>query len=618
MPPAKIQAAAPRINPRLGTYFSIFVSAFLALAAFLMILEELGYPEQWMRLGMVLAPVVLAGFIGLATYSTATEDYFVAGRRVPAFCNGLIIAITAVGGTGLLALTGLTYLIGVDALFISLGLYSGVVLAAVLLAPFLRKFGAYTIPSYLGLRFESSSLRIVSAVVLGIVALLIVVAEMRVGAIFVKSFMRVDRSTLIWPVAIAMVVTILPGGIRSLSWSNTAWGLVALIALLVPVAILSVIYTNLPLPQITYANVLSEVTRLEAAHRLSYSPADPLSFVIPGLGNRPMLKPYLLPYGSIGWLSFLIGSICVMFGTAASPALLMRSATSPDVLTTRKAMGWAAFILGLVLLTIPAIAVFTRHALFLDVIGKAPDKVPEWFSALVTAGRATLEPVGNLVTLESVKVRRDTVLMILPSAGNMPTVVVGIATAGVIAAVCAAASSTLATLANMLSEDIVLRQGGASAPSAWRLLSARIALAASALVLAAVSLRWTIDPLKPFLWALSISASGVFPILVMSIWWKRITKTGAVAGMITGALIAILAIMRDELIDGVAWFGIDGMLAGAFGAPAAVIVSVAVSLLMAKPSKRQIDLVRDMRVPGGETIHDRMMRLSRSRTLGLR
>lgn len=618
MPPAKIQAAAPRINPRLGTYFSIFVSAFLALAAFLMILEELGYPEHWMRLGMVLAPVVLAGAIGLATYSSATEDYFVAGRRVPAFCNGLIIAVTAIGGTGLLALTGLTFLIGVDALFISLGLYAGVVLAAVLLVPFLRKFGAYTVPSYLGLRFESGSLRVVSAVVLSIVALLIVVAEMRVGAIFVKSFMRVDRSTLIWPVAIAIVVTILPGGIRSLSWSNTAWGLVALISLLVPVAILSVIYTNLPLPQIAYANVLSEVTRLEAVNRLSYSPAEPLSFLIPGLGQRPMLKPYLLPYGSIGWVSFLIGSICIMFGTAASPALLMRSATSPDVLTTRKAMGWAAFVLGLILLTIPAIAVFTRHALFLDVIGKAPDKVPEWFTALVSAGRAALETSGNVVTLESVKVRRDTVLMILPSAGNMPTVVVGIATAGVIAAVCAAASSTLATLANMLSEDIALRHSSSATPSASRLLFARIALAASAIVLGAISLRWTIDPLKPFLWGLSIAASAVFPILVMSIWWKRVTRSGAVAGMITGAVIAILAILRDELIDGVSWFGIDGMLAGAFGAPAALIVTVAVSLFMPRPDKRQIDLVRDMRVPGGETIHDRMLRLSRSRTLGMR
>jgi cation/acetate symporter len=618
MPPAKIQAAAPRINPRLGTYFSIFVSAFLALAAFLMILEELGYPEHWMRLGMVLAPVVLAGVIGVATYSTATEDYFVAGRRVPAFCNGLIIAVTAIGGTGLLALTGLTFLIGVDALFISLGLYAGIVLAAVLLVPFLRKFGAYTVPSYLGLRFESGALRIVSAVVLSVVALLIVVAEMRVGAIFVKSFMRVDRSTLIWPVAVAMVVTILPGGVRSLSWSNTAWGLVALISLLVPVAILSVIYTNLPLPQIAYANVLSEVTRLEAVNRLSYSPADPLSFVIPGLGHRPMLKPYLLPYGSIGWMSFLIGSICIMFGTAASPALLMRGATSPDVLTTRKAMGWAAFILGLILLTIPAIAVFTRHALFLDIIGKAPDKIPEWFTTLVNAGRASLEPVGNVVALESVKVRRDTVLMILPSAGNMPTVVVGIATAGVIAAVCAAASSTLATLANMLSEDLVLRQASVNTPSYSRLLIARIALAGSALLLAAISLRWTIDPLKLFLWGLSIAASAVFPILVMSIWWKRVTRTGAVAGMITGAVIAMLAILRDEFIDSVAWFGIDGMLAGAFGAPAALIVTVGVSLLLPKPSKRQIDLVRDMRVPGGETIHDRMLRLSRSRTLGMR
>jgi cation/acetate symporter len=617
MAQAKIHAAAPRINPRLGTYFSIFVSAFLSLAALLMILEELGYPEHWVRLGMVLAPIVLAGTIGLATHSPATEDYFVAGRRVPAFCNGLIIAVTALGGTGLLALTGLTFLIGVDALFISLGLYAGVVVAAVLLAPFLRKFGAYTIPSYLGLRFESRSLRLMSAVVLSIVALLIVVAEMRVGAIFVKSFMRVDRSVLIWPVVIAMVVTILPGGIRSLSWSNTAWGLVAIIALLFPVGILSVIYTNLPLPQITYANVLAEVTRLEAVNRLSYAPADALSFVIPGLGTRPMLKPYLLPFGSIGWASFLIASVCIMFGTAASPALLMRSGTSPDVLTTRKAMGWAAFILGVMLLTIPAIAVFTRHALFLDVIGRTPDTVPAWFAALVNAGRASLEPIGNVVALESVRVRRDTVLLILPSAAGMPTVVVAIATAGVIAAVCAAASSTLATLANMLSEDIVLRQSASTTPSPARILSARIALAASALMLGGISLRWTIDPLKPFLWGLSIAASAVFPVLVMSIWWKRVTKIGAVAGMVAGTLIALLAIARDELIDGVAWFGIDGMLAGAFGAPAAVIVSVAVSLLTPRPSKRQIELVRDMRVPGGETIHDRMVRLSRSRTLGL-
>jgi cation/acetate symporter len=531
---------------------------------------------------------------------------------VPAFLNGLIAAITVLGATGLLALTGAFYLIGADALCLGLGYLAGFVLAGVVLAPFLRKFGAYTLPSYLGQRFESRTVRVSGALLLALPVLLILVAEIRVGAALAKGLLGINRGNLIWPAAIAILITIAPGGMRSLTWSNAAWALVALIALLVPVTILSLLMTNLPFPQLTYGRLLGALGHLEAGNGIFPRAVDALAFELPSIGNLAMAKPFAQQFGAIGPTSFALVALTVMAGTAAMPSLLVRAGTNTSVADTRRALVWSLLLLGLVLLTLPAIAVFARTLVLTELAGKSPDRLPEWFQALVQTGQASYDAQAAKVQAVSLRLRRDGVLLALPQLAGFPAVLTYLAASGIVAAALAGASARLLTLANMASEDLLYGARRRTPTLTARLAAARIALGLTAALAAFTAFHWNADPMRLVLWGMSLAAATVLPVLVMSIWWKRINAAGAAAGMAAGFTVTGLAILGDALLDGPGWLGIDSTLSAVFGIPAGIAAAMLVSLLTPAPAKHVRELVRDLRVPGGETIHDREVRLSRT------
>jgi cation/acetate symporter len=611
--PAPFRSFATRqINPRLGIYFSIFAAAFAGLTVSLVILEQLGYPDSWVRLIMIVAPAAFAAVIGIASISSAPEDYFASGRRVPAPFNGLIIAVTALGATGLLGITGTFYLVGADALCLPVGFFGGIVLAAILLVPYLRKFGAYTVPSYLSRRFDSRLVGIVAAIVLTIPVMLFLIAELRVGATLVKSLLNVKRGSLIWPAAVAICVTVAPGGMRSLTWSNTAWSLIALIALLIPVSIVSILLTNLPFAQLTYGGLLSGLSGLELANGLEAGRPAAMYVNLPESNAVPIKTPFGAYFGSFGRAGFVVMAFCIMLGVASMPTLLTRAGTAPGVFEARKSMAWAAFLLGVILLTLPAIAVFARYLMLTEIVGKAPERLPEWLLNLFQSGQARIDTQSAKVTLESVMLRRDSILLFLPALAGLPMVLTYVAASGIVAAALAGSSARLVTIANMLSEDLSNANQPGHSQSSQRLLIARLALALVGGFAAWMALQWTVDPLRLVVWSLSLAASTSLPVLVMSIWWKRINKAGVLAGMLAGLAVSGTCIISDAVLGGPDWFGIDSTMAAVFGVPAAVAAAAACSLLTAAPNRETRALVRDMRVPGGETIHDRETRLARS------
>ena len=603
--------AQRQINPRLGIYYGIFASAFAGLMMLLVMLEQLGYPDRWVKLAMVAAPAAFAAVIGISAFSSAIDDYFVAGRRVPALFNGLVIAVTTLGATGLLAVTGSFFFIGADALCLTIGYFAGCILAGVMLVPYLRKLGAYTLPSYLGRRFESRLVRIVAAVLLAVPVLLILVAELRVGAAVVKSVLGVNRGNLIWPAAIAICITVAPGGMRSLTWSNVAWALIAFIALLVPISILAVLLTNLPLPQLTYGGLLRDLGRLEAANGVIFKAASGAAFTLPDFGSAVISRPFAEPFSAIGPWGFMLASLTIMCGTAALPSLLVRSGTTPGVFEARKSMVWTAFFLGLMLLTLPAIAVFARYLVLSEIVGTTTDRMPEWLAALLQTGQAQVDMQAPRITLQSLRFRRDFILLALPALAGFPAVMGYVAASGIVAAALAGASCRLVTLANMLSEDLLFGARRVAPASANRILAARLALALAAAIAAWLALQWTVDPLRLVLWAMSLAAATALPVLALSIWWKRINKSGAFFGMIAGFIVTGLYILLDFGPDGRGWFAVDNELAAVFGMPVGIAICVVVSLLTPAPSPHVKEIIRDMRVPGGETIHDRELRLSK-------
>ena len=594
------------VNPRLGTYFGIFTSAFVGLVLVAMIFEQLGTPDDLLRGFMLVAPVVMLVAIGFASMTREPLEFFAAGRRVPAVYGGIGLAVTALGATGMVGLTGAFFFIGFDAVCIVNGALAGFVVMAVLLAPFLRKFGTYTVPTYLARRFESRMLRVAAAGLLAVPTLLFLIAEIAVGAKAAAWLTGQSEPIVAAFIAMSVVSSVLLGGMRALTWTNVAAGIAAMAALLVPVILVAVMLGYLPVPQLAHGPILREIGRQEAINAMPIILQAPLGFDLPSDAMHPIAKRFSEPFGAVGPLAYVLATLTVMAGVASAPWLLPRVATAPGVYEARKSLGWATFFFGLIVLTTASVAVFMRDFL-MQVPGSSISAPPEWLRVIIAERFGEISSRGTQLVLTGISFDRDAILLALPVAGGLPAVITYLAAAGIIMAACAAAAATALTLANMLTEDIVNGLNWKPPPEQVRLNTARVLLAVVALLAALIVSVTPNDPLKLLLWSLTITGATAFPVLVASIWWKRVNVYGAFASMMTGFATSILVIVANEA----GWSDLASPLAGIVAIPASLIAVIAVSKVTLPPSRHALELVRDLRIPGGEIVYDREMRLMR-------
>lgn len=599
------------VNPRLGSYFGIFLSGFAAIALTSLILQGLGVDLSILSLAMLLGPIALYAGIGIATHASDPLDFFAAGRRVPAFFNGLLLAMSAFGATGLVALTGLFFLIGYDALFVGIGALGGFVVMAVLLAPFLRKFGAFTIPSYLGRRFDSRPLRLATALVAAIPIVMVLSAELRFAAEAAIVLTGWSHGQAFLVLYLVLLVTLVPGGMRSMTWTGVAQSLAAFFAVMVPVIIVAAIVTTMPVPQLTHGPVLRAVGRNEAIQGLPIILPPGMAFDLPGPELQPIMKRFADPFGALGPAAFVLGTLSMIAGVASAPWLLPRLAAAPGVYEARKTLGWATFIFGVAMLTAASIAVFMRDFLMDLIVTPGPAVVPPWLAELAKRGFASITETGTQFTASSISFARDSVLLSLPVAAQLPPMLLDLSLAAVIAGALVAAGAASTALGHILSEDILFGGTWETPHGPVRIHAGRggIAVAAAAGVLAAAFVMT--DPLRVVLCALSICGSALFPVLVLSIWWKRMNAFGAMAGLLTGFLVALLTIAGGQGESA----AIPSALAAIIGIPSAVAAIFAVSLATPPPSRHVLQIVRDIRVPGGEILYDREMRTQRLKKL---
>ena len=598
------------VNPRLGTYFGIFTAALAALVLMALMFEQLGTADAMVRITMFAGPIALYALIGFGSGAREVADYFACGRRVPAFFNGLVLAVTALGGAGFLAFTGSLLIVGFDAMCLSIGWCAGLVFMGVLFAPFVRKFGAYTVPTFLGRRFESRAVRVVAAGIFCVPILLLLAAEARFAA-YAAAWMLGQSERLMAALVVACAAGIvLLGGMRSLTWSSVAKAIAALLALAVCASIIAIMVSNLPLPQMTHGNIVRLLTRMEIAQGVPVVLAPPLAFDLPGEGAEPLIKRFIQSFGSVGSLSFVLVSFVAAAGIAASPALLSRAGTTPGVYEARKSLGWAVLVAGLVLLTLPAIAVYLRAMIVEQVAGHPGDRLPVWFQLLQQAGIAKIEAKSQIVKLSGISFERDATLFALPIAAGFPQVLVYLSLAGALAAALAALASSLVTIGAILAEDVIHGLPNETAPDAARMHTARIALLGAAFVTAWLAIAVPTDPLQLFLWSLTFGAAGSFPVLLLAIWGKRTNAWGALACMSAGFAVTAVTLLLAET----GALPLPSVLAGAIGLPLALCAGVVVSKLTPAPGRNALDIVRDVRVPGGETLYDREMRLLRLRS----
>ncbi len=599
------------VNPKLGSYFAIFTSAYIALIVLVLIGEHLGAPPALRNWALLLGPLVGYVTIGMASATRQSLEYFAAGRRVPAVYSGFSLALSAFGGTGLVAITGTLFLVGFDALCLVIGGLAGFVVMGILLAPFFRKFGAYTIPTYLGRRFDSPFLRLISALVIAVPLILMMVAEIKMAAYSAAFLTGTNQLTLLIAISATMLFTLTSGGTRSLTWASVAQTIASLLALIIPITIIAVMWTNLPLPHLSHGPLMRTMAHNEAIQGLPILLAQGFAFDLPNNGLSAIAKRFATTFSVVGPAGFVAATLTIMMGVAASPWLLPRIATAPGVYQARKSLGWATLLFGIIMLTAASIAVFSRALLFESTVTSA---IPDWLRMLATMGYAEVDVKSLAVSshqssnlLTSLTISRDVVLFALPMAAGLSQTFVALAVAGAIAACLSGASAAAAALAASLAEDVVNGTKAEPPPDPQRLALARISLIAVVGTASTLAMVIPGDSLALLLCSLALTGSSFFPILVLSIWWKRTNAFGAVAGLVSGFTVALLAVLTGWMD----WLSFDPALAGVFGIPASFIATIAASLATPHPSRHERELLRDIRVPGGEILYDREMRLLR-------
>ncbi len=600
---------AALVNPMVGIYFGIFAAVLAAIVVLLLIFEKLGVAESSLKTTMALGAMTLFAAIGIGGYTNRFSEYANAGRRVPAFYNGMTLTLTILGGAGLTGLAGAMFLTGFDMLFMGLGLLAGLTAMLMLIAPFVRKFGVPTIPGYLGKRFESAPIRLVSASLAVIPLLIFLIAEYKIALLALSWLIPLQPPFAAALIAFVLVATLAPGGIRSFSWSSAAQGLAVLVAVLLPTAIAAVLETNLPFGQFSHGPTLRSVVRNEATLGMQVPLAQLMTFEMPGQGLQAFAGRYSATFGSVGQLAFVLGLLSIMAGVAGSPTLLARAVTMPTVYDTRKSIGWAVILVGLMVTTFSAIAVFERQVIAEDLLRQSSGGAAPGIAALVEHGFASIAGSDARLKPASVMIDRDATLVALPVLYALPRVVVSLVAAGILAAALAGAAASLSQLALILGEDVV------HAPDSWRytdsqrLLVCRIAIAVFAAAGAAAAVLVPGDPLMLYLNGLAFSGATLFPVLLLSVWWKRINAPGALAALATAFAATLIAFTATEI----AGIGLPLAMAPALAAPLAIIAALVVSQLTPPPSRHILESVRDLRVPGGEAVHDRELRRARQR-----
>jgi cation/acetate symporter len=591
-------------NPHLGAYFAIVTSGFASLAILLALLEQIGWQVPTLAAALMLLPVLLYLAIAFAARSRNLDDYFACGRRVPSLYNGLVLAATLIGGAGFFAYTGAVFFLGYDALAIGLGLTFGMLAGTVLFSPYLRKAGAFTVPSFLGQRWRSRSIRLTAAVLLLLPVALLLAAEIKIAAWVAALFLPVAYPVAVLGVTVVICTTAALGGMRSLTWSGSAQFMVCAFALIVPLVIVSVLMTTLPTPQLTYGEQLLPLETAEIDNGISAQRPQPLSEALPQSGPEASSKPFSQDFGAVGRIDFVLLFLGVALGSAALPSLLMRSGVTLSVADQRWAGAWAVLFVAVFAISAPAIAVFAKTLMFQTLSQIRPDALPAWMAQLMAKHLMIVGDTNRSGGLQAseMQIARDGVVLSLPIAAGLPVVCTILVAAGGMAIALAAAGSHLFTLGAGLAEDVypLIDRSGHTAP---RQIAAWAGIAIAAFGAAAFAVVADIDLLQALLIGFSLIGASFFPVLLLAIWWERFTRLGALAAMLAGfGTMAVVLLLHSAFGAGEA--GAVMAVMTPLGALIATAAGLGVSLWTPAVSPADESYFEALRDPEGEALYD--------------
>ncbi len=528
-------------------------------------------------------------YIGWQSRVKDSKEFFVAGQGVPSLANGAATAADWMSAASFISMAGLISFMGYDGSIYLMGWTGGYVLLALLLAPYLRKFGKYTVPDFVGDRYYSQFARLVAVIAAIFVSLTYVAGQMRGVGIVFSRFLQVDINT---GVVIGMIIVgffAVLGGMKGITWTQVAQYCVLIIAYLIPAIAIAVYLTGNPIPQ--FAFTFSDI-------------ADKLNAIQVDLG----FQEYTKPFANKTMLDVLFITIALMVGTAGLPHVIVRFYTVPNVRAARYSAGWALLLIAILYTTAPALSMFARYNLIDSLHNKTVTEVQQldwatkWESTGLLAfddkngdGRLQLTPEE---TTNEIKIDRDIIVLSTPEVAKLAPWVIALVAAGGLAAALSTASGLLLVISSSIAHDVYYRMINPHASETRRVFVGRIMVGFAIVVAGYFGVNPPGFVAQVVAFAFGLAAASFFPAIFLGIFDKRTNREGAIAGMLTGLMFTTTYIIGVKFAGMPTWFfNISAEGIGTVGMVINLIVTLIVSRLTPPPPPEIQALVEDLRSP---------------------
>ncbi len=554
---------------------------------------------------IVAGSFVLYAGVALYTKARSAADYYVADRAVNPMLNGMATGTDWMSAASFMSMAGLIAVMGRDGSAYLMGWTGGYVLLAVLLAPYLRKYGKYTVPQFVGDRYYSSAARIVALLCAIAISFTYVAGQMRgIGIVFARFLgTTIDQGVLVGAVIVFFYAML--GGMKGITYTQVAQYVVVVAGYLVPAIFVSMMLTGSAVPPLGMGGTLTT----EGAALLGARPGQHLLDVLNGIS-----VDMGFPAFTAGWkprLDVIAITAALMVGTAGLPHIIIRFFTVPKIRDARSTAAWALVFIAVLYTTAPAVAVFARTTSVATVQGRAAASAPEWFRAWQETRlvgfrdrdgdgrmRMSADPARNEVTIDP-----DVLVLANPEIARLPAWVVGLVAAAALGAALSTAAGLLLVIAAGFSHDLLKSVLYPRMSDHAELWAARIAGLSASAVAAWFGLHPPGRVAEVVAYAFGLAASSFFPVILAGIFWKRATKEGAIAGMtlgilFTGSYITFFKLLRPDLDTARNWLlGISPEGIGTVGMVLAFVVIIVVSLATAAPPAEVQELVAGLRYP---------------------
>lgn len=555
-----------------------------------------------------------------------TKGFYVAGGGVPPLANGLATGADWMSAASFISMAGIISFTGYTGSVYLMGWTGGYVLLALLLAPYLRKFGKFTVPDFVGDRYYSSTARIVALICAIFVSLTYVAGQMRGVGIVFSRFLGVDVNT---GVLIGMAIVFFYaglGGMKGVTWTQVAQYCVLIVAFLIPAVAISVKITGSAIPQIGFGGVISSGP--DATQHL----LDTLNKISVDLGFAEYTSAF--GPGQKGMLDMLCMTLALMVGTAGLPHVIIRFYTVPTVRAARLSAGYALLFIAILYTTAPAISAFARYNMINSLNNVAYQAAPSWFlnweetgllawddkngdgviqyrAGAPFAGKPEFtDKIGkygqpllkNAPTSNSneLYVDRDIMVLANPEIAKLPAWVIALVAAGGLAAALSTASGLLLVIASSISHDLYYRILNRQASEKQQLVLGRIMIGVAVCIAGYFGINPPGFVAQVVALAFGLAASSFFPVIVLGVFWKRASREGAIAGMISGVGFTLLYIIQTKFFGVKPWvFDISPEGIGAIGMLINFAVTIAVSKMTPAPPAEVQDMVESVRIPRG-------------------